>query len=103
VKAADVREVFETILPEEAVHDAARASGLQSRERKLDAQRLLRAMVISAATGYGGRYVIRLKSAGSRRCSRSHAKKTPAANGRGFGVGGGGANHNDRQLNRLNC
>jgi hypothetical protein len=75
VKAADVREVFETILPEEAVHDAARASGLQSRERKLDAQRLLRAMVISAATGYGGRYVIRLKSAGSRRCSRSHAKK----------------------------
>jgi hypothetical protein len=76
VKAADVREVFETILPEEAVHDAARASGLQSRERKLDAQRLLRAMVISAATGYGGRYVIRLKSAGSRRCSRSHAKKT---------------------------
>jgi hypothetical protein len=55
LKAADVREVFETILPEQALLDAVRASGLQTRARKLDAIRLLRAMVISASTGYGGR------------------------------------------------
>lgn len=55
LKAADVREVFETILPEEALREAVRASGLQTRERKLDAVGLLRAMVISASTGYGGR------------------------------------------------
>ena len=53
--AADVREVFETILPEEALMAAVVAAGLQARERKLDAVRLLRAMVIAAATGYGGR------------------------------------------------
>ena len=55
MKAADVREVFETILPEELLLDAVRASGLQTRTRKLDAVRLLRAMVIAASTGYGGR------------------------------------------------
>jgi len=55
VKAADVREVFETILPEEALLEAVRASGLQARERKLDALGLVRAMVISGSTGYGGR------------------------------------------------
>ena len=53
--AKDVREVFETILPEEALMAAVQAAGFQTRERKLDALRLLRAMVISAATGYGGR------------------------------------------------
>ena len=53
--AADVREVFETILPEEALMAAVVAAGLQARERKLDAVRLLRAMVIAAATGYVGR------------------------------------------------
>jgi hypothetical protein len=55
LRAADVREVFETILPEEALIDAVRASSLQTRERKLDAVRLLRSMVIAASTGYGGR------------------------------------------------
>lgn len=55
MKATDVREVFETILPEQALHEAVRASGLQTRARKLDAVRLLRAMVIAASTGYGGR------------------------------------------------
>ena len=53
--AGDVREVFETILPEEALAGAVQAAGLQERERKLDATRLLRAMVIAASTGYGGR------------------------------------------------
>ena len=55
MKAVDVRDVFETILPKKALLDAVYASGLQTRERKLDAIRLLRAMVISASTGYGGR------------------------------------------------
>ena len=55
VNASDLREVFETVLPEEALHAAVAAAGLQERQRKLDAQRLLRAMVIAAATGYGGR------------------------------------------------
>ena len=55
MKAADVREVFEMILPEDALLDAVRACGFQTRERKLDAIRLLRAMVIAASTGYGGR------------------------------------------------
>ena len=35
--------------------EAVRRTGLQSRARKLDALRLLRAMVIAASTGYGGR------------------------------------------------
>ena len=53
--ARDVREVFETILPEDALLAAVQAAGFQERERKLDALRLLRAMVIAASTGYGGR------------------------------------------------
>lgn len=53
--AADVREVFETVLPEQALKSAIEAAGFQERERKLDAVRLLRAMVIAASTGYGGR------------------------------------------------
>jgi hypothetical protein len=55
VNASDLREVFETVLPEEALRAAVESAGLQERERKLSAQRLLRAMVIAAATGYGGR------------------------------------------------
>lgn len=55
VKPSDVREVFETILPAEVLMDAVRSSELQTRERKLDALGLIRAMVIAASTGYGGR------------------------------------------------
>jgi hypothetical protein len=39
LKAADVREMFETILPKDVLFDMGRASGLQMRERKLDATR----------------------------------------------------------------
>lgn len=53
--AADVREVFETVLPDSALRTAVDATGFQERERKLDAVRLLRSMVIAASTGYGGR------------------------------------------------
>jgi hypothetical protein len=55
LNAADIREVFDTILPEQALKSAVESVGFQERERKLDAVRLLRAMVIAASTGYGGR------------------------------------------------
>ena len=55
MQASDVREVFETILSQTTLMEAVRASGLQGRERKLDALCLIRSMVIAASTGYGGR------------------------------------------------
>lgn len=55
MRAKDVQEVFETILPDEALMEVVRAAGLQQRERKLDALRLLRAAIIAAASGHGGR------------------------------------------------
>lgn len=70
---ADVREVFETILPAETLRDAVASAGLQERERKLDALKLLRAMVLAASTGYGGRQadVLRLYlEAGAKRVVR---------------------------------
>jgi len=55
MKGPDVRRVFETILPDKVLLQLVRAAKLQERARKLDAVRLLRAMIIAAATGYGGR------------------------------------------------
>jgi Transposase DDE domain len=55
MRGEDVRKVFESILPDAVVAELARAHKLQERERKLDVVRLVRAMVIAAATGYGGR------------------------------------------------
>ena len=55
MQGSDVRKVFETILPDAALLALARSSMLQERARKLDAVGLLRAMIIAAATGYGGR------------------------------------------------
>lgn len=55
MQGADVRRVFETILPEEPLLQLVREARLQARERKLDAIALVRAMIIAAATGYGGR------------------------------------------------
>lgn len=55
MQGADVRRVFETILPQEPLLELVRKARLQERERKLDAVALVRAMVIAAATGYGGR------------------------------------------------
>jgi hypothetical protein len=55
MQGVDVRRVFETILPEDLLLGLVREAKLQERERKLDALRLLRAMIIAAATGYGGR------------------------------------------------
>ena len=61
ITGGGLREVFETILPEDVLMAAVRAAGLQERERKLDALALLRSMVISASTGYGGRQADAMK------------------------------------------
>lgn len=55
LQGVDVREVFETVLPEAAMLDLVEQTGFQKRERKLDAIGFLRAMVIAASTGQGGR------------------------------------------------
>jgi hypothetical protein len=57
-----VREIFETVLPDEAIDSVVRASGMQQRERKLDARRFVRAAVISAAGSRGGRQVAILEA-----------------------------------------
>lgn len=55
MRAADVREVFESILPDTTIAELVRKTGFQERDRKLDAVKFVRAMVIAAATRYGGR------------------------------------------------
>ena len=55
MRGADVQRVFETILPDTVLMKLVQSAKLQERTRKLDALRLLRAMIIAAATGYGGR------------------------------------------------
>jgi hypothetical protein len=50
-----VREVFESILPDAALRRFVEEAELQQRCRKLDAVQFLRAMVIAGGTGYGGR------------------------------------------------
>lgn len=70
---SDVREVFESVLPEEALRVVIEQAQLQERQRRIDALELVRAMVISAATGYGGRQadVMRLYfEAGNERVAR---------------------------------
>lgn len=61
MQGQDVREVFEEILPDEALLEAVEAAGLQQRERRLNALLLLRSMVVSASTGYGGRQADAMK------------------------------------------
>lgn len=51
----ELRELMEQVLPEEAIVGMVEAAQFQQRERKLDAICFVRAMVIAAATGYGGR------------------------------------------------
>lgn len=57
----DVREVFETILPDGVLMAAVRAAGFQERERKLNALVFLRTMITAASTGYGGRQADAMK------------------------------------------
>ena len=51
----DVRQVFEAILPQEAIDRLCRECGVIERQRKLHLGMLVRAMVISAGTP-GGAY-----------------------------------------------
>lgn len=55
MRGADVQRVFETILPDKVLLKLVQSAKFQQRARKLDALRLLRAMIVAAATGYGGR------------------------------------------------
>lgn len=58
---ADVREIFETVLPDEFLEGAIQAVGFQQRERKLNAKMLLRSLIIAASTGNGGRQADAMK------------------------------------------
>lgn len=51
----DVRDVYEAVLPDEALDPLISESGFQQRERLLQAKQFIRAAVIAAATGQGGR------------------------------------------------
>lgn len=53
--ASDVREVFETILPDDALMSLIERAGFQQRERKCEALVLLRILVMAASSGRGGR------------------------------------------------
>jgi len=55
LRGEDVREVFEAILPEDALRQIITEAKFEERNRKPDALAFVRAMVISASTGYGGR------------------------------------------------
>ncbi len=51
----DLRELMEQVLPQEAITELVEAAKFQERTRKRDAIGLIRALVIAASTGYGGR------------------------------------------------
>lgn len=55
MRGCDVREVFETVLPDEALAQMISESGFQVRERKLMATTFIRSAIIAAASGQGGR------------------------------------------------
>jgi hypothetical protein len=55
MRGEDVRQIFEAVLPDEALKPLIVGSGMQQRERKLDAVRLVRSAVIASANGGAGR------------------------------------------------
>jgi len=55
MRGRDVQAVFESVLPDEALGGLIADSGLQRRERKLEAMKFIRSSVIAAASGQGGR------------------------------------------------
>jgi DDE family transposase len=55
LRGEDVREVFEAVLPEDELRQIIAKAKFEERTRKRDAVAFVRAMVIAAATGYGGR------------------------------------------------
>lgn len=61
LRGQDVREVLETVMPDEALRELIEAAGFQRRQRALDGRAFVRAMVLSAAQGDGGRQAGALK------------------------------------------
>lgn len=61
LQGEDVREVFEAILPDEALASLMDAAGFQQRQRALHGRAFVRALVLSAAQGDGGRQAGALK------------------------------------------
>ena len=55
MRGKDVREVFETALPNEALEPIIVSSGFQTRERKLDARLFIRSAIIAASSGLEAR------------------------------------------------
>ena len=55
MRGSDVRQVFETVLPDEALEELIGTFGFQVRERRLDAKLFIRSAVIAASSGRGGR------------------------------------------------
>lgn len=55
LRADDVREVLEQVLPDDVITSLVRQVKFQERDRKLDALKLVRALVIAASTKHGGR------------------------------------------------
>lgn len=51
----DLKELLQAVLPDELILQLVEEAKFQQRERKRDAVALVRALVIAAATGYGGR------------------------------------------------
>jgi hypothetical protein len=51
----DVREVFEAVVPDEALLALVENSNFQRRERRLDPLHFIRTMIVSASSGRGGR------------------------------------------------
>jgi hypothetical protein len=51
----DLKELMHAVLPDALIKNLVDAAKFQERERKRDAVALVRALVIAAATGYGGR------------------------------------------------
>ncbi len=56
MRGRDIQEIMETIFSDELLMEVARATGFTERERKMDIVRFLRAMIMTAASGEGGRF-----------------------------------------------
>jgi hypothetical protein len=55
MRGADVRKVFETVLPADVLGQLAEEAGFQQRERRLHSVAFLRSMMIAASRGEAGR------------------------------------------------
>ena len=72
----DVRQVFETMLPQDEVDRLCQPCGVIERQRKLDLGMLVRAMVISAWTPGGAYQADVFGRTWSVRCRGSRARRS---------------------------